>query len=158
MANEISMGIIEPLNEWLYANGFVTTCKYVEDGVLQYNPATDEIYIPTEYDDEPDTLFMKCFRKLGLKKKFKGFTMSILHELGHAKTLDLFTEEESAKCDDIKREYQATLNEDSDDYYLEYWKVKDEYAANSWAVMYANCFPKKVKKLAKIIEENVNFG
>ena len=158
MANEISMDIIEPLNEWLYANGFVTTCTYVTGGDLEYNPATDQIYIPSVYDIEPDSFFIKCLRKLGLKKKFKGFTMSILHELGHAKTLDLFTDKESAKCDDIKKEYQITIDEDSDDYYYEYWKVKDEYAANSWAVMYANCFPKKVKKLAKIIEENVNFG
>ena len=158
MANEISKDIIKPLNEWLWKNGFVTTCIYYEEGVLQYNPASDEIRIPTAYDDEPDRLLMKCLRKLGLKKRFKGFTMSILHELGHAQTLDLFTDKESKKCDDIKELYQDTIDENSDDYYLEYWKVKDEYAANSWAVMYANCFPKKVKELAKIIEENVNFG
>ena len=80
MSNEISMDIIEPLNEWLYANGFVTTCTYVTGGDLEYNPATDQIYIPSVYDIEPDSFFIECLRKLGLKKKFKGFTMSILHD------------------------------------------------------------------------------
>ncbi len=145
---------VRAINRWLKKYGFSTTCDMDKDEVMSYCSEGDMIILPEEYDDEPDRLFRKCLRGLGMKTNFDMTTLSILHELGHAQTLPLMTEEESDICDGIKREYAATINEDSDDFQFEYWKVKDELMANKWAVMYADLFPEKVQALEDILLAN----
>ena len=158
MEIKFSKKIIKPLNKWLAQNGFNTECVFEKDGVFQYDPNDNIIIIPGTHIDEPDSLFMKCLRGLGLISDFDTITLSFLHELGHAQTLDLFTDKESAKCDDIKREYQFTIDEDSDDFYLEYWKVKDELLANKWAITYADCFTNKAQKVEDIFGKYLKIG
>lgn len=146
--------VVRSINKWLKKYGFATTCDMDKDEAMSYYSDEDMIILPEEYDDEPDRLFKKCLRGLGLKSKFDTTTLSILHELGHAQTLPLLSDEESDICDGIKAEYAVTIDEDSDDYHLEYWKVKDEFMANTWAVMYANLFPEKVQELENILLAN----
>ena len=146
--------IVKAINKWLKKYGFSTTCDMDKDEDMSYYSEEDMIILPAEYDNEPDRLFKKCLRGLGMKTNFDMTTLSILHELGHAQTLPLMTEEESDLCDGIKREYAVTIDEDSDDYHLEYWKVKDELMANKWAVMYADLFPEKVQALEDILLAN----
>lgn len=158
MKFKFSKKIIKPLNEWLAQNGFNTECVFEKNGVFQYDPDEDIIIIPGTHMDEPDSLFMKCLRGLGLTSDFDTTTLSFLHELGHAQTISLFTVKESNKCDRIKAKYAVTIDEDSDDFYLEYWKVKDELLANKWAITYADCFTDKAQKIEDIFGKYIKIG
>ena len=158
MEIKISRGIIEPLNKWLVHHGFEVECKYSKNGAFQYDPNCDIIIIPGTYDDDPDSLFMKCLRGLGLTSNFDTLTYSFLHELGHSQTTNLFTTKESQECDAIKDFFSIAIDEDDDDFYLKYWEVRDEKLANKWAVTYADTFPYKAQKIEEIIEKYVKFG
>ena len=134
MEIKISRGIIEPLNKWLVHHGFEVECKYSKNGAFQYDPNCDIIIIPGTYDDDPDSLFMKCLRGLGLTSNFDTLTYSFLHELGHSQTTNLFTTKESQECDAIKDFFSIAMDEDDDEFYLKYWEVRDEKLAKKRAV------------------------
>lgn len=150
--------LVKEVNKWLKKNGFTTRCVFDKETDLSYSPDEDLIYVPESYNGEPDSLFMRCLRNFGLTSDFDTITLSFLHELGHAQTLHLLTTKESKNCDVLKATYAIAIDEDDDDFYLKYWEVTDEVMANKWAVMYADCFEKKVQKLEEIIGENVKFG
>ena len=156
---KISPKIIKPLNRWLRRYGFEAECVYKKNGVFQYDPNSDVITIPGNYNgDDYDSLFMRFLRSHGLTPDFDAITLSLLHELGHSQTQNLMTDEESEECDVIKSIYAITIDEDSDDFQFKYWEVKDEFMANTWAIMYANCFLNKVQNLENIFEKYVKFG
>lgn len=156
---KISPKIIKPLNQWLKRYGFEAECIYKKNGVFQYDPSSDIITIPGIYNgDDYDSLFMRFLRSHGLTPDFDAITLSLLHELGHSQTQSLMTDEESEECDVIKAVYSMTIDEDSDDFQFKYWEVKDEFMANTWAIMYANCFLNKVQNLENIFEKYVKFG
>lgn len=140
---------VKAINKWLKKCGFGAKCKLVKSGDLEFDPNDNLILVPKTYDDEPDAAFMKCLRRLGLASDYDAVTLSILHELGHAETFPFFTDNEWIRCSLDK----FTVND-----CFEYWNIKDELAANRWAVMYADSCTKKVEKLETIIEENVKFG
>ena len=148
---------VKAIQEWLDNNGFCVNCE-IDNKILAYAPDSNTILLPRRYDDMPDTLFMRWLRGLGLTADFDTVTLSVLHELGHAQTLGMFTNRESENCDIQKAILAMTIDEDSDDFQFEYWKVKDEAAANTWAVMYTNLFPQKVQNLEDIIEQYVKIG
>jgi len=149
---------VKAINKWLRRNGFGAECVFVKGDELAYDPNDDTILIAKHYNDEPDTLFMKCLRDLGLTGDFDATTLSILHELGHSQTSPMLSRKEWEKCAWEKFVLSATTDPTSDESRFKYWEIADEYAANNWAVMFVRCFPKKVEKLEKIIEENVKFG
>ena len=149
---------VKALNKWLKRNGFNTTCTFIKGDELAYDADDDLILIPKHYNSEPDSLFVKFLRRLGLVSDFDAVTLSILHELGHAQTFPLFTLKEWNGFNDIKLQLAIVGDPETDEFYTDYWEIPDELAANNWAVMYANCFDKKVQKLENIIEENVKFG
>lgn len=65
------------------------------------------------------------------------FLWSLLHEIGHHETCDMWTEEEQLHFDELK----IKLEEDTDDKdYLtsciEYYHIPDEYEATKWAANY----------------------
>ena len=149
---------VKAINKWLKRNGFAAKCVFVKGDELAYDPNDNIILVAKHYLDEPDTFFMRCLRNLGLTGDFDAVTLSILHELGHSQTCPMFTEKEWEKC--VVEKFAIAVNTEpmSEEGLLKYWEVADEYAANNWAVMFVKCFPKKVEKLEKIIEENVKFG
>ena len=149
---------VKAINKWLKRNGFNTTCTFVKGDELAYDADDDLILIPKHYNSEPDSLFVKCLRNLGLASDFDAVTLSILHELGHAQTFPLFTLNEWNAFDVKKLQMSIVGDPEEDSFYTDYWEVKDELAANTWATMYANLFENKVQKLENIIEENVKFG
>lgn len=140
---------VKAINKWLNKCGFDVECELVKGGDLEFDPNDNLILIPKTYDDEPDAMFMKFLRHLGLVSDYDAVTLSILHELGHAETAHLFTRKEWEGCALAK--FTATNH-------FEYWEVKDELAANRWAIMFADSCTNKVEKLETIIEENVKFG
>lgn len=140
---------VKAINKWLRKCGFEAECVLVKKGDLEFDPNDNLILVPKTYNDEPDASFMKCLRRLGLTSDYDAVTLSILHELGHSETYPLFTDKEWIRC---------SLDKFAVNDCFEYWNIKDELAANRWAVMYADSCTNKVEKLEKIIEENVKFG
>ena len=150
---------VKKIGKWLKNNGFNVKCSRIED---DDSPAfiislEDEMYIllPKHYDEEPDEMFMKCLRDLGMKSDFDATTLSILHELGHAQTYPLFTEKE---WESFNEEKDVINERDGEEAFFDYWNVKNELAANRWLVMFADCCPQKVQELENIIEKYVKFG
>ena len=153
---------IQKINKWLQKNDFAVKCARIDEEEDDNNLTfiidfDDNMYIltPRWYDEEPDGLFMRCLRDLGLNSDFDSLTLSILHELGHAQTCHLFTKKEWEACDKEKEDINEQTGEET---FFNYWKVKNEKAANMWLVMFAECFPKKVQELEDIIGETVKFG
>ena len=144
---------VKAINKWLKNCGFEARCVIEKGGEMQFDPNDNIIILPKDYDDEPDTLFMKCLRDLGLTSDFDTVTFSILHELGHSQTAPLLTRKEWIACS-----LQKMFIPGGEEGYFEYWKVKDELMANKWAVTYADFFEKKVQELENIIETTVKFG
>lgn len=153
---------INAINKWLAKYGFDTECVLVRgDGDLEYNSDENEIYIPRVYDFDTegyDSWFMKFLRGIGLTADFDAVTLSILHELGHAQTTDLFGTKEWNWCAAQKVIWAGIHDGPSEEYMFGYWNFEDELAANNWLILYTKSFPQKVQNLEDILEQTVKFG
>lgn len=149
---------VKAINKWLKRYGFNTVCELVNKGGLEFDPNENVILIPRAYDSDYDSEFMKFLRSIGLTADFDPVTLSLLHELGHAQTLDLFTTREWKWCAAQKAVWAGLHSTTDEDYLFGYWNIEDELAANNWLILYTKSFPKKVQKLEDIIAENVKFG
>lgn len=149
---------IKAINEWAKKYGFNTEYIFVKSGALEFDPNENEITVPRAYDSDYDSAFMKFLRSIGLTADFDAVTLSILHELGHAQTLDLFTAKEWKWCAVQKAVLAGISGGPDEEYLFTYWGIEDELAANNWLVLYTKSFPEKVRELENIIETTVKFG
>ncbi len=149
---------VKAINKWARKHGFNTEFVFVKSGSLEFDPNENEILVPRKYDSTFDCQFMKFLRGLGLTCDFDAVTLSLLHELGHAQTLDLFTTKEWKWCAAQKAVWAGVHEGPDDDYLFGYWNIEDELAANNWVVLYTKSFSKKVKELEDIVEQYVKFG
>lgn len=149
---------VKAINSWLARYGFNTVCILRNGGTLQFDPNENEILIPRAYNSDYDSEFVKFLRNLGLTSNIDAVTLSILHELGHAQTMDYFTRKEWEWCSVQKAVWAGIHSEADEEYLFGYWNFEDELAANNWLVLYTKSFEKKVQKLEEIIEMNVKFG
>lgn len=149
---------IEAINKWARKHGFNTEYIFVKSGDLEFDPNENEVTVPRAYDSNYDSSFMKFLRGIGLTSDFDAVTLSILHELGHAQTMDLFTTKEWKWCAAQKIILAGISDGPDEDYLFTYWNIEDELAANNWLVLYTKSFPKKVQELENIIEATVKFG
>lgn len=157
MTIKFTLDTTKAIRKWLKKNGFSATCRLTKgaNAELQYDPNCNFIYVPVDYDDSLDELFLGWLRRHGLSPDINidRATLSILHELGHSETFKYFTEDEWFECAALKELMyvnEEMTDEERGEYY---WGMKDEYAANMWLIMFAKAFPDKVKKLSeKIIE------
>lgn len=140
------------IRKWLKANGFNVSCR-VGKYDLSYAPDLNSICVPYEYDDSLDTYFMKWLRKKGLKCDFDCMTLSLLHEVGHYMTENLFTEEEW-DSDNMVKEALSMGTMKEKDFIFAYWNCPTEYMANMWLISYANTFADKCQELEDIIVAN----
>lgn len=77
--------------------------------------------------------------------------MSFLHEVGHIMTLAAFDDVEMEKefiAKDCRKPASIETN-----YW--YWELPTEFAANSWAINWANTHPEEIKELEEIFERNL---
>lgn len=149
---------VKAINKWARKHGFNTEFIFIKKGDLEFDPNENEILVPRKYVSDFDGSFMKFLRGLGLTSDFDTVTLSLLHELGHAQTLDLFTAKEWRWCAAQKAVWAGLHSEADEEYLFGYWNIEDELAANNWAILYTKSFPKKVKELEEIIEQYVKFG
>ena len=149
---------IKAINKWARKHGFNTEYILINKGDLEFDPNENEITVPKAYDSDYDSEFMKFLRNNGLTCNLDAVTISILHELGHAQTVDLFTAREWKWCNAQKKIWAGIHDGPSEEYFFGYWNIEDELAANNWLILYTKSFPKKVQELEDIIETNVKFG
>ena len=127
------MGVVHNFNtaleKWLCRNGFTNIyvceggdyCYYYETHVIQWGMVTSE---------KTDRDFAEFFYEYGLTyDEFNTSVISFLHELGHVVTLPNFSEEEHNL--DICAKEVITDN-------VTYWELPTEFAANVWAINWAN--------------------
>lgn len=149
---------VKAINKWAEKYGFNTEYIFVKSGALEFDPNENEVTVPRAYDSDYDSAFMKFLRSIGLTSDFDAVTLSILHELGHAQTMDLFTARKLTWCAAQKAILAGISDGPDEDYLFNYWNIEDELAANNWLVLYTKSFPNKVQELENIIETTVKFG
>ena len=149
---------VKEINKWLRKHHFYAECVFIKKGDLEFDPNEREILVPANYVSDYDSVFMKFFRGIGLTCNLDTVTLSILHELGHAQTVSLFSPSEWRYCAAQKAIWAGLHSEADEEYLLGYWNIEDELAANNWVVLYTKSFPKKVQELENIIEKYVKFG
>ena len=149
---------VKAINKWAEKYGFNTEYIFVKSGALEFDPNENEVTVPRAYDSDYDSAFIKFLRSIGLTADFDAVTLSILHELGHAQTLDLFTAKEWKWCAVQKAVLAGISGGPDEEYLFTYWSIEDELAANNWLVLYTKSFPEKVRELENIIETTVKFG
>lgn len=89
------------------------------------------------------------------------FLTSIFHEIGHAKTWDVLTDEILDFCfaekDRINDQMLiASTKEEVEKLEWQYFNLPDEIMATAWAIDYMRTHPKKIKKMWKKIHEALN--
>ena len=146
------------IRKWLKASNFKVGFRFGK--CIAYEAEDKAITVEREYDATVDEFFVEFLTKNGLTSNCDVVALSILHEIGHFETEHLFTTDEWDMDFLIKEtlEQKARDNKYEGDvraYLFEYWRTKTEYAANVWAIMYANTFPEKVEELTKILYERV---
>lgn len=110
--------------------------------------------------DHVDEEFARFFYEYGCEKNVSIFTMSFLHEVGHALTLSSFTKEEyESFMDTLEMAHKAVkLNPKAKEHFnLDwYWHMPHEFAANIWAIDFINNHFDKVCALEKIVKTNLD--
>lgn len=147
------------LRNWFKANGFPCGC-----GLLSpietifgcgfcFDAETNRVKLPRVYEsDFIEDNFVDYLKKNGLKTNVHWLAMTILHEVGHAHTINLFNERELKATQKAKiaisenENYKTQLEEN-----LDYWALPVEDLANKWAITYANTFPGKTERLGKLL-------
>lgn len=86
---------------------------------------------------EVDDFFYSFVTKEFPEVSMNLFVWSLLHEVGHHETIDMWSEEEQAGFDSIKEELDKRYQgEDSREACFEYFNLPDEYEATRWAAEY----------------------
>ena len=107
------------------------------------------------YSDMHDELFNKYLRFLGLEYYFPTFIMSLLHEVGHHKTLGNINNY-SKMIDITKYKKLFNINSRKELDLLIYYNVPDEYEASKWAIQFANEHVLSLKVLTYILYPLIN--
>ena len=122
-------------------------------GACTVAPANMFVYDPTAemitFCMDEDPTVNKTWKKF-LKENYNftltaenAFLISILHELGHHFTIDLFTEEEWTE--QATEEVLKGIDCESEEYRLAYFNLPIERAATAWAITMYNKYPKTMR-------------
>lgn len=129
----------------------VDFCYYKDTHIINYS-----LFLRETCDRE----FRRFFYEYGCKHSVSVFTISFLHEVGHAMTLAVFTDEECNNLIDLVESAQEAihLNPNVEEYFnLDwYWHMPHEFAANIWAINFINNHFDKVCELEEIVESNLD--
>ena len=134
------MGIIHDFNNTLslWINENITPnievfegedfCYYYEEHIVQWGLIARE---------NTDNNFLQFLHEYGLDyDAVSPFVMSFLHEIGHAVTLSNFSDEMQAEERYAKNSMIVSKSNIDVNYW--YWELPTEFAANMWAIEWAN--------------------
>ena len=118
-------------------------CYYYHKQVVQY---------ALLHNEKTDNNFLQFFDEYGLNySAISPFVISLLHELGHAVTMSSFTEKEYEEDEQIKRNMVIPHSTIDSNYW--YWELPIEFAANMWAINWANEHFNEVTELSALCDE-----
>lgn len=150
------MGVINKFNDalslWMNNHGFTNIdfvegedfCYYYEKHTIQWGLLTNE---------KIDNYFLQFFYEYGLNTScLTPFTMSLLHELGHYMTLSNFSNNEAEQDSYAK---SMNVSDGSIDSQYWYWELPTEFAANMWAINWANTHPQEFEELRLLCKDYV---
>lgn len=94
------------------------------------------------------------FKTFGFEVGENDFVLSLLHEIGHLKTLKNVDEETYDKCHAkiekiTKKLDKATTEQEEKKLHFKYFAVPTELIATAWAVEWARKHPKKYRKMCE---------
>lgn len=148
----------EKIREWLKENNFKVGCRLSE--VMAFQPLdafnNAHIMVPKNYDNSIDNFFIDFLKKCGYNDNFEGFTLGVLHEIGHFETNHLFNFEEWYFDYLIKTALfleNSYTEEQKKETLFKYWKTSTEFSANMWTIMYVQVFREKVVKLENLLKK-----
>ena len=126
-------------------------CYYKDTHIINYSLFSREIC---------DKEFERFFYEYGCHHSVSVFTISFLHEVGHAMTLAAFSDEECNSLIDMvesAREAICLNSKVEECFNLDwYWHMPHEFAANIWAINFINNHFDEVRELEEIIENSLD--
>lgn len=104
---------------------------------FSYDPEDERVYFSIMVSERADRLFKQYVLSHFHFEISNIFIISLLHEVGHAFTLDSFSKMEIKNDHFAKETIEEMLNADnSDDIYSLYFDLKIEKVATAWAIDY----------------------
>lgn len=157
MKPQINAETTKAIRAWLRANNIKVGCRLGK--CFEYEPNEHFIVTAREYDDCVDKMFVNWLCKHGLNNEIVKdasniIALSVLHEIGHAETVKLFSDAEYM-VDAIVKEIKVPNCKTYEQALEMYWNTPTETAANLWAIMYANTFPSKFASLSAILNKTI---
>jgi len=141
---------LKKIEKFINKNICDITLKF--DDCFYYDDTTRTIAIQKNYTGEGDNHFIAILKEKGLKGNYNAITLSLMHELGHANTLEYISNKKYDKCNAILDTlYTKGLSDKK--FYKAYYKVYSEKVANTWAIKYINAHEKEIKKLEKLLDK-----
>ena len=151
------MGLVSNFNRdlslWFNAHG-ISNLEFVEGEDFCYYPEQRVIQWGFFGSKETDNHFMQFLYEYGFCQPFivNTFSMSLLHEIGHYMTLHNFSNE-TRENDKVAKDNCVSDRSIETNYW--YWELPTEFAANMWAIDWANEHPTWVAELQKFCRERV---
>ena len=138
------------VREWLQKNDF--DCDIEMDTDFGYDWGANVVHIGTTQYPEVGRWYKKFMFKYGLAwSHVTDDVMCMIHELGHYSTIERFTDIELLMCQFVKSEMLDRM--ENPDTMFKYWEMKDEFAANCWAIDFINYNIEAVNELIEIFNE-----
>lgn len=126
----------QKLNDWLIDNSF--TCKVKFDTDFAYETKENVLYVGINGYSTVGRWFEQFLYEYGLD--YTGIydpVLCLCHELGHSMTINQFSDEELRLFQFAKFMTEDERMESADGMF-KYWEIKDEFAANMWAIQFIN--------------------
>lgn len=146
----LAQPITREINKFLREQEFPLKAKLASDfGYVDY---TNTIYYALVLPERHSIMFYNYAMGKGLKIDCGCFIVSLFHEIGHHKTIDVWKKDDLEEFDMIKK----IINSDSDIEAKKYFSVPDENLATEWAVDYINNHSDIVEDLIERIQPLVD--
>ena len=140
----------EKINDWMIRNGF-GDIEVMDDDEFMFEIEEKVIHFGIVSNSE-GRWFEQFLHEYGLK--FSGIAdevLAFLHEIGHSRTMDYFTEADLEE--DCLAKNVIFFMDSSCAQMHAYWDLPMEFAANMWAVDFINSHIDAVNELCAIYKE-----
>lgn len=141
------MGLIKDFNNelslWFNKHG-ISNLEFVEGEDFCYYQNLHIVQWGVFENPKSDIHFAQFLSEYGLEPRVDNFVISLLHEVGHYMTMHYFDknawDNDTAAKENVEGDGSIGI-----DYW--YWELPIEFAANMWAINWANSHSKELKEL-----------
>lgn len=142
------------LSMWFAKHG-MPNIHFVEGEEFCYYPEWHAVQWGIFMNNEQENMFAQFMYEYGLKENINPFVISLLHEVGHYMTLHQFNEVDVNLDHAAKQVAAGAANGITIDTHYWYWELPTEFAANMWAIEWANTHPTELQELHHFCEERI---